>query len=92
MWCRWHKSVTNAVQILSRHVTGAAAQTLLESKLMRGFVASPAVLFKSGFHRRTEVTTVIPQAFPLSAALFAALGSLTTVHGTDIFAHSCACY
>ena len=58
---------------------------------MRGFVASPAVLFKSGFHR-TEVTTVIPQAFPFSAALFAALGSLTTAHGTHIFAHSCACY
>ena len=90
MWCRWHKSVTNAVQVLSRHVTGAAAQTLLESKLMRGFVAPSSS--NQGFTVPRSPKPVIPQAFPLSAALFAALGSLTTVHGTDIFAHSCACY
>ena len=65
-----------------------------ESKLMRGFVATVPnrPLFKSGFHHWTEVNTVIPQAFPLSAALFAALGSLTTAHTTHIFAHSCALY
>ena len=57
-----------------------------ESKLMRGFVASPAVLFKSGFHRPEVAVAVIPQAFPLSAALFVPLGPLTTAQGPHIFA------
>ena len=75
----------------SRHGPDPAVEE--ESKLMRGFVASPAtVLFRSGFHRTPEVTPLFRKLFRFPLPFLQHLGPLTTAHGTKIFAHSCACY
>ena len=96
MWCRWHKSVTNAVQMPSFPVTSRTRPCSGRGvKANEGFCGVPShrpLQIRVSPDPRGHQSPLFRKLFRFPLPFLRHLGPLTTAHGTKIFAHSCACY